>query len=115
MVSLRKRQLQRLKFLIPIALILDGSMAIAVPTHAAVPQDHLILVEVEQDTDEGYNPPTFVIRGEQSPQQIPASPVPMDWLEPDGDKDSDHPEVNLHQPTAPATPVPLRQQEVPTD
>jgi hypothetical protein len=110
MVLLRKHQWQ----LCLGTIALSSSLAIALPTYAAVPQDPLILVEVEEITAEGYNPPTFVFREGQSPQS-PVSPVPLDWIGPDGalETNPDHPDVNLYPPIAPAgTPDPLQQQEV---
>jgi hypothetical protein len=112
MVLLRKIQSQ----LCLGAIALGSSLAIALPTRATVPQDPLILFEVEQITDEGYNPPTFYIRGEQTNEQIPVGPVPPDWLGPDGQLKTNphHPDILPSSPIAPAgtTSDPLQQQEV---
>jgi hypothetical protein len=98
------------------AIAIGSSLAIALPTRATVPQDPLILFEVEQITDEGYNPPTFYIRGEQTNEQIPVGPVPLDWIVPGGELETNphHPDILPSSPIAPAgtTPDPLQQQEV---
>jgi hypothetical protein len=111
MVLLRKHQWQ----LCLGTIALGSSIAIVLPSVATVPEDSLILIEVEEVSTEGYNPPTFVFREGQSPQS-PVSPVPLDWIGPDSElkTNPDHPDVNLHQPIAPAgtTPDPLQQQEV---
>jgi hypothetical protein len=98
------------------AIALSSSLAIVLPSVATVPEDSLILIEVEEVSTEGYNPPTFVFREGQSPQS-PVSPVPLDWIGPDSElkTNPDHPDINLPNPIAPATPDPLQQQEVPTD
>jgi hypothetical protein len=95
-------------------IALGSSLSIAMPSQAIVADDPLILFEIEQITSDGYNPPTYVIRGENPSQQLPAGPVPLDWIGPDGQlkTNPDHPDVNLQQPIAPATPDPLQQQEV---
>jgi hypothetical protein len=82
---------------------------------ATVPEDSLILIEVEEVSTEGYNPPTFVFREGQSPQS-PVSPVPLDWIVPGGELETNphHPDILPSSPIAPAgtTPDPLQQQEV---
>lgn len=111
MISRLKRQ--QIKLCSAIAIGTSIAIALPIPTLAAVFTDPLILIVVDQVTSEGYNPPTFYIRGEHYDEQLPAGPFPLDWLgEPAPDDRSDL-NLDLDDPIAPATSTPLQQQEVP--
>ena len=89
-------------------IALSASLAIALPTHAAILDDPLVWIDLDRMTEE-HVPSNTIFQGLQSTEQYPASLVPLHWI-PHFSQD-DHPDVNLSDPS----PVPLHQQEVPTD
>jgi hypothetical protein len=92
MVKLRKQQWQQSLS----AIFLSTSLVVALLTHAAI-LDRAALIELNL-SDEGYTPPSFVLRLGHSSDFSPAPP-------------SDRPDINLSDPS----PVPLHQQGVPID